>query len=168
MNKDTVTKLYKNVPSKDLAALAFHYALECNELEVTRIFDSVELKEYRAPDVAYIAWAGKLSSVAGVWGMMHWRLQTARAAALAMLAFNVQKGDVEVIESNAKDMDKVEAQLVALDNLLTILSETHGISPDDVRCYASTDAFMPSRENVEADLVYQSRTLNDFNSLLNV
>lgn len=91
MNKEAVTKLYSKLSCKELAMLGFHYALDGNELEHSRILKSVPLKDYTCPDVAYIAWTEKLQNLAGFFGITHWRLETSRACVLALVAVNMAK-----------------------------------------------------------------------------
>lgn len=176
---ERLTKAYRGLDADQLAALAFHYSAEANELELKRLEDAVPLKDYRCPDVKYQARMDSLFRLSAFWGIEHWRSRCRKAELLgAALAARrrankqTEEKAPDAIEADEKAdelldaHEQAERHLLALDAALVAICKGKGIDPADVRKLADTKPFEPSRPAIDPDAEVQAAMESAFAKLL--
>jgi hypothetical protein len=153
---DRLTKAYRGLTADQLAALAFHYSADANELELSRVADAVPLKEYRCPDVNYQVRLDGFTRFSACWSIEHWRLRCRKAELLGGALAALRRGDDEKADELLDAHEYAEKCLLALDGALLTICKEHGIDPADVRRMAGTEPFKARRADVEADAELQA------------
>lgn len=148
---DRLTKAYKGLNADQLAALAFHYMTDVNDLELKRIADAVPLKDYRCPDVAYQARLDSITRFAACWGIEHWRMRCHKAEVLGAVLATLRRGDNEKADSLLEAHEQAEKYLLALDAVLVSVCADMKVDPADVRKMAGAQPFAPRREGMKPD-----------------
>lgn len=157
MKQDQITAAYKGLNADQMAALAFHYLSEENNLEFKRLGDAVPLSDYRyrGPDEAYQARLDGVRRFAEGWATEYWRLRCYKAEMLGATLAAVRRGvDDEKADALLDAHGQAESYLLALDVAMTEVCDDHGIDPADVRRMSGAEAFKPRREGTTPDADY--------------
>ncbi len=153
---DRLTKAYRGLTADQLAALAFHYSAQANELELERVASSAPKGLYRLP-ADYLARLDGLTRLSAFWSIEHWRLRARKAEILGAALAAIRRGEAfEKTDDLLYAHEQAEAHLLALDGALLAICKEHGIDPADVRRMAGTEPFKARRSNVEADAEVQA------------
>ena len=163
---DRLTKAYKGLNADQLAALAFHYATNANELEFERVASAVPLKDYRCPDVTYQAKLDSLTWLAVHWAIEHWRLRCRKAETLGGALAAIRRGNDEMADELIDAHEQAEKYLLALDAALAAICNEKGIDTADVRKTAGAEPFKPMRESMSPDAEIQAAMQSAFAELL--
>jgi len=164
---DRLTKAYRGLTADQLAALAFHYMTDANDLEFKRVADAVPLKDYRCPDVTYQARLDGFTRFAAYWAIEHWRLRTRKAEMLGAALAAIRRGeDFEKTDDLLYAHEQAETYLLALDAALLAICADNNIDPADVRRMAGAEPYKPMREGMTADGGMQAAMQSAFAQLL--
>lgn len=154
--QDRIAKAYRGLTADQLAALAFHYMTDANDLEFKRVADAVPLKEYhyRAPDESYQAKLDGVAWFAAHWAIDYWRLRCHKAEMLgAALAAIRRGGDSERSDALLDEHHEAVKGLLALDAALDAVCQSKGIDPADVRKRARAEPFKREGMTPDGDLL---------------
>lgn len=176
---ERLTKVYRGLDADQLAALAFHYQVDSNDLEFKRIASAVPMKSYTCPDVTYQAKLDGLTWLAVYWAVEYWRLRCVKAELLGAAIVALRRANKltaekapDAIEADEKADDllcaheQAERHLLALDAALVAICKGKGIDPADVRKLADAMPFKPSRSDIEPDTEVQAAMESAFAKLL--
>lgn len=166
--QDRITRAYRSLTADRLATLAFHYMTVTDDMEFRRVTDAVELKDYRCPDVAYHARLDACIRFSGYWAIEYWRLRCQKAESLSGVLAANRKGKGDQADAMLEAYAQYEAYLLALDNVLLTICETHNLDPADVRRIAGAEPFKPMREGVTPDEGLQAAMQSVFTELMSV
>ena len=167
--QDRIAKAYRGLTTDQLAALAFHYMTDANDLEFKRVADAVPLKDYRCPDVSYQARLDGYTRFAAYWAIEHWRLRCHKAEMLGAALAAIRRGeDFEKSDDLLYAHEQAESCLLTLDAALMAICTDNNIDPADVRRIAGTEAYKPMREGMAPDGAMQAAMQSAFAELLSV
>jgi hypothetical protein len=165
--QDRIAKAYRGLTADQLAALAFHYMTDANEIEFKRVASAVPFKDYRCPDVDYQGKLDNLSWLAAHWAIEYWRLRCRKSEKLGgALAALHRGGDDERADDLLDAHEQAEQCLLALDAALDVICQGKGIDPADVRRMAGAEPFKARREDTEPDTEIQAQMETAFAQLL--
>lgn len=160
-HSERLTRAYKGLSADQLAALAFHYMADANELEFTRVESAVPRDVYRCPDLEYQVRRDAFFRFATLWAIEHWRMRCRKAELLGAAVVQARRGDdPEKADDLLYAHEQAEKALLALDAALVAICKDRGIEPNDVRKIAGVEAFTPSR----AELTPDAETVATFKS----
>ena len=141
MKQDRIANLYEGLTNKELAALAFCYMTDTNELELERVAAAVPMKIYKCPDIEYQRWLNGFAAMAALWAIEYWQNYSRFLAALVALHLMIASKAWDRMQAMMDVPVKWESHLLALDRALLVICEEHGIDPDAVRRMAGADPF---------------------------
>ena len=160
MKLDQISKIYEGLTNKERAALSFRYIMDANDLELTRVTDTVEFKSYRCHDIEYRCWVQGFFTLASLWGLIHWQQHSSLMATIALRY-------ATIVDNTESDLDEVNARmvfykrrLIALDGALLKVCEEHSLDHHAIMKYAGAE---PSAENygeLLPDMEYQDEMVS--------
>jgi hypothetical protein len=140
---DAITKSYASLTSKELAALAFHYLCDGNELELTRIAHAVPTATYRGQDPEYVFAYDRLCNAGFYWALQHWKAQTCLLAACGgWLSMDIQ-GNRKAANRFRRTAESWESRLMALEIALDEVGAQSGLDSEAVYKLAGCERFEP-------------------------
>ena len=128
MIKDPISKLYKHMTSKELAALAFANLANNDPLEEARISDAVPRHTYICLDATFRQHLDGIFNMACCWSIQYWQCKARQMAANGVLLAHLH--DKTATDQLAKDDDIVELfaqQLAALEVALEQICHEYSI-----------------------------------------
>jgi len=165
MKQDRIANLYEGLTNKELAALAFRYMTDTNELELKRVVAAVPIKAYECSDIEYQQWFNRFADMAAFWAIEYWRNYSQFLAALWVLHLMIARKEWDEVQAMIDAPEKWESHLLALDRALLVICEEHRIDPDAVRRMAGTDPFNPVYA-LEPNAEYQATMQANLSMLL--
>lgn len=166
--QDRIAKAYRGLTADQLAALAFHYMVDANDLEFNRVADAVSLKDYRCLDMSYQDRLEGFTQFAAYWAIEHWRLRTSKAETLAAAFAALRLGDDAKADAMIEVREQIETYLLALDSVLLAICAENNIDPADVRKMAGTEPYKPMRNGMTADCAMQLEMQSAFAAVMEV
>ena len=178
MKQDRITTAYKGLNADQLAALAFHYLADENELEFKRVASAVPSQDYhyRCPDETYQAKLDGLTRLAAHWSTEYWRLRCRKseilgAALVALRRIGDKKGDdLIAAEERADDLlyahEQAEIALLSLDAALDAVCQDKGVDPSDMRKRTGAMPFISKRQHIAPDAELRAAMETAFFKLL--
>lgn len=143
MKTDAVTRAYAGLSNKERAGLAFIHICRCDELELTRILDSLPRATYSGLPPEYLKHFGRLFTVASWWAIKYWqifaRLQAGRGGWLYM----EKCGNMEAASQFLQTAKTWESLLMALETALDEVGAEYGLDPEAVHNLAECERFTP-------------------------
>lgn len=167
MKQDRITKLYEGLTNKERAALSFRYILDANELELSRVGDTVEFKSYRCHDAEYREWLQSFFTLASHWGLIYWQHYSGLMATIALRHATIAGSTTDDLKSISTRIVYWKRRLLALDVALDDLCTQHGVDVDVVRRYSEVDQNAITYADLLPDSEYQANIQAALNSAMN-
>lgn len=159
MKLDQISKIYEGLSNKERAALSFRFIMDANDLELTRVADTVEFKSYRCHDAEYRCWVQGFFTLASLWGLIHWQQHSSLMATVA-LRYATIVGDTE------SDLNEINARvvfyrrrLIALDGALLNVCEKHSLDHHAIMKYAEAEPSAETHGELLPDMEYQDEMI---------
>lgn len=143
MKTDVITKSYASLTNKELAALAFRYLCDGNELELTRIANAVPIATYRGQDPEYLFCYDRLYNAGCFWALEHWKAQTRLLAACGGWLSMYTHGNTKAAKKLRRAAESWESRLMALEIALDEVGAVCGLDPHAVHELAGCERFEP-------------------------
>jgi hypothetical protein len=167
MIKDPLSKLYKHMTSKELAALAFANLTNNDPLEEARISDAVPRHTYICLDATFRQHLDSIFNMACCWSIQYWQCQTRKMAANGVLLAHLH--DKTATDQLAKDDDIVELfaqQIAALELALDEVCHEYHIDINAVKQLAGITTTGTTRQR-PPDANYLKRIKGEMVAILN-
>jgi hypothetical protein len=134
MIKDPISKLYKHMTSKELAALAFANLANNDPLEEARISDAVPRHTYICLDATFRQHLDGIFNMACCWSIQYWQCTARLMAANGSLLANLKnKDDIKQWALDDEIRDYHARQLAALEVALVEICHEHHIDIHTVK-----------------------------------
>lgn len=167
MKIERIARNYIGLDANQMAALAFHYIVDDDELEFSRLSSSIPLKYYRCPDVIYQDALDQLKVFASAWALEYWQARCHMAELLSASLAKTLLDDYEMSDLYLDQHGQAEIHLLTLDTVLESVCEQLRINPADVRKLADIKPYKPRRDGLKPDADLQACMHAHYLSLMN-
>jgi len=166
MIKDPISKLYKHMTSKELAALAFANLINQDPLEEARITDAVPRRTYHTLDYAFREHLTNIFDVACCWSIQYWQCKARHMAANAVLLAHLHDKitRAQLVLDDAM-VDTYAQQLAALETALEEICHEYHIDINAVKHFAGITT--ESKSKMCPDVDYLKRIKGEMVAILN-
>ncbi len=167
MIKDPISKLYKHMTSKELAALAFANLANNDPLEEARISDAVPRHTYICLDATFRQHLDSIFNMACCWSIQYWQCKSYLLASNGVLLAHLH--DKTAADQLAKDDDIVELfaqQIAALELALDEVCHEYHIDINAVKQLAGITTTGTTRQR-PPDANYLKRIKGEMVAILN-
>jgi hypothetical protein len=143
MKTDAIIKAYAALTNQERAALAFVHLCRDDELELTRVADSVPRVTYTGPALEYRERFDRLFTVASWWAIEHWKAFARLLAARGGWMASEDLKDKAAVTKFRLAAETWESRLLALEIALNEVGAEHGLDPEAVHKLAGCERFTP-------------------------
>lgn len=139
MKLDQISNLYLGLTNKERAALSFRYIMDSNDLELTRVTDTIEFKNYRCHDAEYRCWVQSYFTLASLWGLMYWQNTSRLMASIALGYANSAGLLTDDILAINNQVTLLKRRALSLNLALIKVCEAHSLDHQAVLKYADVE-----------------------------
>jgi len=147
MIKDPISKLYKHMTSKELAALAFANLANNDPLEEARISDAVPRHTYICLDATFRQHLDSIFNMACCWSIQYWQCKSYLLASNGVLLAHLHDDtDIKQLAVDDEMVERYSQQIAALELVLEEICHEYHIDINTVKQIAGITTSTTTRK----------------------